>query len=62
MCYYIMGLGALKYRKYSLGRMDMNNKTVVNLGVQQFDKLIEENKFYVDKTGLSGNGGIAAPM
>ncbi len=32
--------------------MDMNNKTVVNLGVQQFDKLIEENKFYVDKTGF----------
>ena len=30
----------------------MNNKTVVNLGVQQFDKLIEENKFYVDKTGF----------
>lgn len=30
----------------------MDNRTVVNLGVQQFDKLIEENKFYIDKTGF----------
>lgn len=30
----------------------MNSKIVVNLGTQRFDKLIEENKFYIDKTGF----------
>ncbi|MDE5696125.1 MAG: ATP-binding protein [Lachnospiraceae bacterium] len=30
----------------------MDKKTVVNLGVQQFDKVIEEDKFYIDKTGF----------
>lgn len=28
----------------------MDGRPVVNLGVQRFDKLIEENKFYIDKT------------
>ena len=28
----------------------MNNKPVVNIGAQRFDKLIEEHKFYIDKT------------
>lgn len=28
----------------------MGEKPVVSLGVQRFDKLIEENKFYIDKT------------
>ncbi len=28
----------------------MNRKIVVNLGEQRFDRLIEENKFYIDKT------------
>ncbi len=30
----------------------MGSKIVVNLGIQQFDKLIEEKKFYIDKTGF----------
>lgn len=30
----------------------MGSKIVVNLGAQRFDRLIEENKFYVDKTGF----------
>ena len=30
----------------------MNNKTVVNLGEQQFDRMMEEKKFYIDKTGF----------
>ncbi len=25
---------------------------VVNIGAQRFDRLIEENKFYIDKTGF----------
>jgi hypothetical protein len=28
----------------------MNGKPVVNIGEQRFNKLIEENKFYIDKT------------
>ena len=28
----------------------MNRKPVVNIGEQRFNKLIEENKFYIDKT------------
>ena len=28
----------------------MDGRPVVNLGVQRFDKLIEEKKFYIDKT------------
>lgn len=30
----------------------MDGRIVVNLGAQRFDKLIEENKFYIDKTGF----------
>lgn len=30
----------------------MGSGTVVNIGVQRFDKLIEERKFYIDKTGF----------
>ncbi len=30
----------------------MGSRVVVNLGVQQFDKVIEEKKFYIDKTGF----------
>lgn len=30
----------------------MLQKPVVNLGVQRFDRLIEENRFYIDKTGF----------
>ncbi|MDE7183486.1 MAG: ATP-binding protein [Lachnospiraceae bacterium] len=30
----------------------MCGRIVVNLGVQQFDKVIEEKKFYIDKTGF----------
>jgi len=28
----------------------MDSKTVVNLGEQRFDRIIEENRFYIDKT------------
>jgi len=30
----------------------MASRKVVNIGAQQFDRLIEENKFYIDKTGF----------
>lgn len=30
----------------------MDSRRVVNLGEQRFDRLIEENKFYIDKTGF----------
>ena len=30
----------------------MNNQVAVNIGEQRFDKLIEEHKFYIDKTGF----------
>ncbi len=30
----------------------MNNKIVVNIGEQRFDRVIEENRFYIDKTGF----------
>ena len=30
----------------------MNNQIAVNIGEQRFDKLIEEHKFYIDKTGF----------
>ena len=30
--------------------MNMNRKPVVNIGEQGFNKMIEENKFYIDKT------------
>lgn len=32
------------------GGVDMDRKPVVNIGEQRFHKLIEENKFYIDKT------------
>lgn len=28
----------------------MDNNTLINIGIQRFDKLREENRFYVDKT------------
>lgn len=34
------------------GGVHMGSRVVVNLGVQQFDKVIEEKKFYIDKTGF----------
>ena len=30
----------------------MGRSMIVNLGIQQFDTLMEEQKFYIDKTGL----------
>lgn len=30
----------------------MGRKAIVNIGAQRFDKIIEENKFYIDKTGF----------
>ncbi len=30
----------------------MSNHIAVNIGEQRFDKLIEEHKFYIDKTGF----------
>ena len=30
----------------------MNSRTRVNIGVQRFDKLREEDSFYIDKTGF----------
>lgn len=38
----------------------MNNQIAVNIGEQRFDKLIEEHKFYIDKTGFIGDGGSMA--
>lgn len=35
---------------YIVGGVNMNRKPVVNIGEQRFYKLIEENKFYIDKT------------
>lgn len=32
--------------------VDMNGGTVVSIGAQQFDKLREEDRFYIDKTGF----------
>lgn len=34
------------------GGAAMDSKPVVNMGVQRFDKVIEEKKFYIDKTGF----------
>lgn len=34
------------------GEVVMASRKVVNIGAQQFDRLIEENKFYIDKTGF----------
>ena len=31
---------------------DMDNRMVVNIGVQQFDRIRERGSFYVDKTGF----------
>lgn len=33
-----------------VGGVNMNRKPVVNIGEQRFNKLIEENRFYIDKT------------
>ncbi|MDE7272885.1 MAG: ATP-binding protein [Lachnospiraceae bacterium] len=30
----------------------MDSSIMVNIGIQRFDRLIEENKFYIDKTGF----------
>ncbi len=30
----------------------MGSRAVVNIGVQQFDKVREQNAFYIDKTGF----------
>ena len=30
----------------------MDNKPNVNIGVQRFDRIREQNSFYIDKTGL----------
>ena len=32
--------------------IDMDRNTIVNMGVQQFDKIREGNSFYIDKTGF----------
>ena len=34
------------------GGVDMDNRIVVNIGVQQFDRIRERGSFYVDKTGF----------
>ena len=31
---------------------DMNDKTVIYIGEQRFDRLIGENRFYIEKTGF----------
>lgn len=30
----------------------MDNRTIVNIGVQQFDKIREQGAFYIDKTAF----------
>lgn len=35
---------------YIAGGVDMGSRTIVNVGEQRFYKLIEENRFYIDKT------------
>lgn len=30
----------------------MNSRTTVNIGEQRFDRLREEGRFYIDKTGF----------
>ena len=30
----------------------MDSNTLVNLGEQRYDRLIEQNQFYIDKTGF----------
>ncbi len=34
------------------GRCHMDNKTIVNIGAQKFDRVREQGTFYIDKTGL----------
>lgn len=34
------------------GGADMNRGTIVNIGTRRFDKLREEGRFYIDKTGF----------
>lgn len=36
--------------QYIAGGVIMDRKSVVNIGEQRFNTLIEENKFYIDKT------------
>lgn len=36
----------------SAGGSGMDGKVVVNIGEQRFDRLMEGNKFYIDKTGF----------
>lgn len=37
-------------RSHAMGGVNMDRKPVVNIGEQRFYKLIEENRFYIDKT------------
>ena len=34
------------------GGADLERRMIVNIGEQRFDKMIEEHKFYIDKTGF----------
>lgn len=34
------------------GGVDLERRMIVNIGEQRFDKMIEEHKFYIDKTGF----------
>ena len=40
------------YNTVNTGRCVMDNKPNVNIGVQRFDRIREQNSFYIDKTGL----------
>ena len=40
------------YNTVNTGRCIMDNKPNVNIGVQRFDRIREQNSFYIDKTGL----------
>ena len=31
---------------------DVDSKTIVNIGEQRFDRIREEDRFYIDKTGF----------
>ena len=34
------------------GGADLERRMIVNIGEQRFDKMIEEHKYYIDKTGF----------